>query len=84
MNCPSDIIVTVPFGEEGAVAMWVEPDAEDESGPTKMEFRSHPPNSFFTQGSTRVLYFFSDVAMNLAICTFTVTLEFGKKVKFSS
>ncbi|XP_071839408.1 uncharacterized protein [Apostichopus japonicus] len=76
LNCPSDIIVTVPFGEEGAVAMWVEPDAEDESGPTMMEFRSHPPNSFFTQGSTRVLYFFSDVAMNVAICTFTVTLEF--------
>ncbi len=59
---------------------WIEPTVIDNSGMAPTVRISHSPGSNFPVGTTDILYIFSDMAGNEAVCSFSVTV--GKYITF--
>ncbi|KAJ8043039.1 Low-density lipoprotein receptor-related protein 4 [Holothuria leucospilota] len=77
LNCPDDVVRTNASSSESIY--WFEPTAVSRSSDqnTNVPFlsRSHVPMSFFTRGTTNVLYVFEDDLGNTAECSFKVILQ---------
>ena len=56
------------------IVTWTEPTATDNSGMTPTVTQSHQPGDSFPIRTTQVAYTFTDMAGNIAVCTFTVTI----------
>ncbi|PIK57660.1 hypothetical protein BSL78_05435 [Apostichopus japonicus] len=71
-GCPGDITETT--SSNSASVTWVDPRADDNSGVTILESRSHFPGQVFAAGTTTVSYIFMDPSGNTADCSFDVTV----------
>lgn len=80
-NCPTNIDRTVELGSSGLPVSWLEPTATDLSGVVTLSVRSNAPGSTFNLGTTIVNYIFIDSSSNEAMCTFSVTVVPGKRIK---
>ncbi len=82
-NCPADIDVITQFGAVEAVAFWIAPTAEDDSGVIVRAFNTYNPGDSFPLGTTEVLYGWEDGFGNIARCIFQVIVIAGKKCLIS-
>ena len=77
-NCPDDIIVTIPNGQtRGQVDtsnFWNTPRLNDQCDPNARITLSHPKNTFFPLGRTRVTYASSNSQGQSAKCSFYVSV----------
>ncbi|XP_071842396.1 uncharacterized protein [Apostichopus japonicus] len=72
-GCPGDITETT--SSNSASVTWVDPRANDNSGVTALDSRSHFPGQVFAAGTTTtVSYIFMDPSGNRAVCRFDVTV----------
>ncbi|XP_071842391.1 uncharacterized protein [Apostichopus japonicus] len=71
-GCPGDITETA--SSNSASVTWVDPRADDNSGVTILDSRSHFPGQVFAAGTTTVSYIFMDPSGNTAVCSFDVTV----------
>ena len=80
---PSDITITIPYGEDEAPVNWQEPTSTDNSG-SSFQTPSQPSGSNFPVGNTPVTYTFTDPAGNTVERTFNVNVirlrKLSKKV----
>ncbi|XP_071853932.1 hyalin-like isoform X2 [Apostichopus japonicus] len=72
-QCPTDLSVIVNTTQQSATVDWTEPYSTMNDSVSIA--RSHAPGSLFPYGLTTVVYTFKDEAGNLALCTFTVSVE---------
>ncbi len=82
-GCPQDITVDLGPGPVKRVS-WSEPVGTDSQGSIIVPVRTHFSGSAFTVGETIVEYLYTDVNGNVAICTFTVTVEGKSKSSVTS
>ncbi|AYB35054.1 HYR domain-containing protein [Chryseolinea soli] len=73
-NCPVDFTVAVGAGC-GANVNWIAPAVTDNCTGTLTLTSDHAPGDFFAAGTTTVTYKATDVAGNVATCSFAVTVE---------
>ncbi len=71
--CPANIAVGTDAGTCGAVVSWAAPATTDNC-PGETVTSSHVSGSVFPLGTTTVSYTVTDVAGNVANCSFTVTV----------
>ena len=86
ITCPDNIVQQVTSGtENGATISWPMPTATDNSGNQPVvTLSSDPqqvPNSLFIFGMHTISYTARDMANNVAMCSFTITI--GKFVSSS-
>ena len=80
VTCPEDIVVTILTGSaSGAPVEWIEPVAVDNSGTANLISQTQQSGAFFGIGQTSVTYRYADNSGNVGSCTFTVTVEDGKR-----
>ena len=76
MNCPGDIVVSSDEGQAGAVVIYASPVGIDNCpGSTTVQTTGIGPGNFFPIGATVETYEVTDVAGNIATCSFTVTVN---------
>ena len=73
-GCPDPLSFNVAMGTTAMVVTWTEPTVTDNSGVTPAITRSHMPGESFPLGTTMVLYSYTDMAGNVATCSFTITI----------
>jgi hypothetical protein len=73
LNCPGNISTTVPGCEAGSVMSWTPPTVADNC-PMVTLTSTHNPGDFFPCGTTVVTYTATDMAGNVATCSFNVTV----------
>ena len=74
INTPSRLVVDTDVGLATAEVSWVVPNVTDNSGYFTM-IASHDPYSTFGIGITNVTYKAVDASGNMALYSFTVTVE---------
>ncbi|XP_033626661.1 uncharacterized protein LOC117289582 isoform X28 [Asterias rubens] len=72
-GCPGGRTAVLPTGSSTVVVTWTEPIAQDNNGVARTD-QTHQPGSSFSAGLSTVMYTFTDVAGNQAVCEFTVTV----------
>ncbi|XP_072014222.1 hyalin-like [Amphiura filiformis] len=77
-GCPEPLNFTVSHGILSGTLTWIEPTATDNSGMTPNVTKSHQPGDMFFVGVTQVIYVFTDMAANQAVCSFNVTVALGE------
>ena len=77
VNCPSDIVQTLPTGQTSTTVTWTEPTATDNVTPVGQIgiFATQRPGSTFAVGIRTVTYIARDQAGNEATCTFNVIVQ---------
>ena len=78
-GCPGGRTAVLPTGSSTVVVTWTEPIAQDNNGVARTD-QTHQPGSSFSAGLSTVMYTFTDVAGNQAVCEFTVTVT-SKSIK---
>lgn len=74
-NCPDDITVNVPFGQNNAVVTWADVQPTDNCGVTQLN-QSNQSGDSFPLGDTEVTITAEDAAANVSQpCVFTVTVQ---------
>ncbi len=73
-GCPANITVGNDPNVCGAMVSWIEPTATDNVGVASFT-SDHKPGDSFPVGTTTVTYTAKDAAGNMAVCSFTVTVE---------
>jgi gliding motility-associated-like protein len=74
-KCPVDITVSTSADSCGAFPTWQLPVASDNCTPGNVPVTfNHQPGQYFKTGTTTVTYMASDLAGNVAFCTFKVTV----------
>ena len=71
-GCPSDIIANTDLGVCGAIVNWTIPTAADNCGVTFIS--NHNSGVLFPVGTTTVTYTATDLAGNISLCSFDVTI----------
>ena len=61
-----------------AVATWNEPTATDNSGQVTRVSRTHQSGNLFPEGTTTVMYEYTDPSNNIGRCSFDVIVSIGK------
>ncbi|XP_072014221.1 hyalin-like [Amphiura filiformis] len=75
-DCPNRRDIVAPFGMTSVSVTWTEPTVTDNSGMTPTVIQSHQSGDSFPVGMTQlVIYTFTDMAGNIATCTFPVTID---------
>ena len=74
VSTPNSLVVNTDVGLATADVSWVVPNMTDNSGHFTI-FASHDPDSIFGIGITNVTYKAIDSSGNMALYSFTVTVE---------
>ncbi|XP_072051852.1 hyalin-like [Amphiura filiformis] len=75
VSCPRDIRRTTTLGSSALAIFWSEPTTSDNSGNVLLVDQSHYPGNPFQMGETTVTYRYSDMAGNVAECSFIITVS---------
>ena len=73
INCPTDTVVLMGEGVDGAIVSWTIPTVSDNCV-TPILNASHNPGDFFPMGTTEVEYIASDLCGNSDTCRFLITV----------
>ncbi|XP_072046224.1 uncharacterized protein [Amphiura filiformis] len=73
--CPSNIIMVMELGTANIPVYWSTPTVIDLSGKVSIVSQSHNSGERFRRGKHNVTYSFADGSGNIALCTFSVTVE---------
>ena len=76
-DCPTNISVNVPFGNDGGNVTWTLPTASDNC-PDPVLNCSHQPGDFFPCGNSEVICTVADCGGNEVSCQFVVTVICGE------
>ncbi|XP_022107711.1 uncharacterized protein LOC110988484 isoform X2 [Acanthaster planci] len=75
VNCPPDQAYVIPAGNQFMIITWNPPSAIDNSGVQPTVESNRIPGDVFAEGTTVVMYNFTDPAGNSATCEFNITLS---------
>ncbi|XP_071845663.1 uncharacterized protein [Apostichopus japonicus] len=75
VDCPADIVVTAPTGQNGVTVTWREPIVVDSQDNLVTVLGSANPMQVFPIGTTTVTYTYSDNQGNIGSCSFDVTVQ---------
>ena len=74
IECPDDITVSVAGQGCKAIVEWVRPDATDNCGVVTFNGTHSETGTYFTVGTTTVIYKAVDASGNTGTCNFTITV----------
>ncbi|XP_071840115.1 uncharacterized protein [Apostichopus japonicus] len=80
ISCPTEVEGTIPPSDTCVELSWPEPLASDDSVPVIRGVSNFEPGSCFFEGTTTVIYTFTDPSGNSVTCTFDVIVQITEAI----